>query len=90
MVRMSDDEQTAAARWSVKSELRAVGRASRGWCWRRSSASCAFIAGPIVCAVLAINGIAGLLQMKPVPAISLRSAAPRLSAPKLLEEEDLS
>ncbi|MER9945780.1 hypothetical protein NKJ70_28400 [Mesorhizobium sp. M0092] len=64
MVNMSDDEQTAAARWTVKAELRAVGRdkplllvLAAILCFY-----CAFIAGPIVYAVLAINGIADFFR----------------------------
>ncbi|MER9651391.1 hypothetical protein [Mesorhizobium sp. M0199] len=61
---MSDDEQTAAARWTVKSELRAVGRDKPLLLVLAATLClyCAFIAGPIVYAVLAINGIADFFK----------------------------
>ncbi|MER9801854.1 hypothetical protein NKJ36_33225 [Mesorhizobium sp. M0142] len=61
---MSDDEQTAAARWSVRSELRAVGRDKPLLLVLAAILClyCAFIAGPIVYAVLAINGIADFFK----------------------------
>ncbi|MER9676207.1 hypothetical protein [Mesorhizobium sp. M0208] len=60
---MSDDEQTAA-RWTVKSELRAVGRDKPLLLALAAILClyCAFIAGPIVYAVLAINGIADFFK----------------------------
>ncbi|MER8841280.1 hypothetical protein NKH86_21420 [Mesorhizobium sp. M0913] len=61
---MSDDEQTAAARWTVKSELRAVGRGKPLLAVLAAILIlyCAFVAGPIVYAVLAINGIANFFK----------------------------
>ncbi|MER8733535.1 hypothetical protein NKH28_27600 [Mesorhizobium sp. M1227] len=61
---MSDDEQTTAARWSVKSELRAVARDKPLLAVLAAILClyCAFIAGPIVYAVLAINGIADFFK----------------------------
>ncbi|MER8479314.1 hypothetical protein [Mesorhizobium sp. M1163] len=61
---MPDDEQTAAARWTVRSELHAVGRDKPLLAVLAAILClyCAFIAGPIVYAVLAINGIADFFK----------------------------
>ncbi|MER8395428.1 hypothetical protein NKH10_26760 [Mesorhizobium sp. M1340] len=78
---MSDDEPTAAAPWSVKSELCAVGRDKPLLAVLAAILClyCAFIAGPIVYAILGTD--ASVLDQEPpcAPNFRDRSTSPRNS-----------